>query len=165
MLRAREHWQWLFPVAVTLHNLEEAIWLPGWVAEHANQLPYVAGPAAFRFAAAVLTVAAYVITYLSVHHGRENLWTYLWFGYVVTMLANVFIPHVPAALIFRSYAPGLVTAVVVNLPVMTFLLVHALRYGYASGRKAVVFAVVMPVGIVAMVPILFVVGKLLPDGV
>ena len=107
MLHAPEQWQWLFPVAVTLHNLEEAIWLPGWVAKHANQLPYVAGPAEFRFAAAVLTVAAYVITYLSVHHGRESLWTYLWFGYVVTMLANVFIPHVPATLIFRSYTPGL----------------------------------------------------------
>ena len=160
MVHARQRWQWLFPVAVTLHNLEEAIWLPGWVAEHAQELPYVAGPAEFRFAAAALTLAAYVVTYLSAHHGRENLWTYLWFGYVVTMLANVFIPHVPAALIFRSYAPGLLTAVMVNLPVMTFLMIHALRGRYVSGRKAVVFAVVVPAGIVATIPLLFAMGKL-----
>jgi hypothetical protein len=160
MRRAPEHWQWLFPVAVTLHNLEESIWMPGWVAEHSQQLPYVAGPAEFRFAAAVLTVAAYIITWLSVIHGRESLWTYLWFGYVVTMLANVLVPHVPATFIFRSYTPGLVSAVLVNLPVMTFLLVHALRDGYVSGRKALLFAVVAPFGIVATVPILFAVGKL-----
>ena len=25
-----QHWQWLFPAAITVHNLEEAIWLPAW---------------------------------------------------------------------------------------------------------------------------------------
>jgi hypothetical protein len=26
---------WMFPVAVTLHNLEEAVWLPAW-SQHAG---------------------------------------------------------------------------------------------------------------------------------
>ena len=43
------------------------------------------------------------------------------------MLVNVFVPHLPAALWFRSYAPGVVTAVLVNLPLMSYLAVRALR--------------------------------------
>lgn len=99
--------------------------------------------------------AAYVVTFLSARHGRESIWTYLLFGYIVAMLVNVFVPHVPAAFVFRSYAPGLVTAVAVNLPVMTFLLIRALRDGYVSGLKAVMFAVAVPVGIAGSIPLLF----------
>jgi hypothetical protein len=92
---------------------------------------------------------------LSARHGCESIWTYLLFGYIVAMLVNVFVPHVPAAFVFRSYAPGLVTAVAVNLPVMIFLLVRALREGYVSGSKAVTFAVSVPLGIAGSIPLLF----------
>ena len=65
------------------------------------------------------------------------------------MLVNVVVPHIPAAIIFRGYAPGVVTAVLINLPVLTFLSVRAIKDGYVSGRKAVAFAVGVPLGIVA----------------
>ena len=75
------------------------------------------------------------------------------------MLVNVVVPHIPAAIIFRGYAPGVVTAVVINLPVMTFLSVRAIKDGYVSGRKAVAFAVGVPLGIVAALPALFALGR------
>jgi hypothetical protein len=155
--------QWLFPAAVTLHNLEEAIWLPEWVAKHSGELPFVISPGAFRFAAAVLTVAAYVITYLSVRRGRESIWAYVLFGYAAAVLVNVFVPHVPAALIFRSYVPGLATAVVLNLPVMSFILMNAIKQGCVSGRKAVAFGIGVPVGISGIIPVLFAVGKVVAE--
>lgn len=61
---------------------------------------------------------------------------------MITMLANVFIPHVPASLAFRSYTPDVATAVLINDPVMSFLSMRALREGWVSGRRAVVFAVI-----------------------
>jgi len=156
--------QWMFPAAVTLHNAEEAIWLPGWTARHSGELPFVIGPAEFRFATAILTVAAYVITYLSARRGRESFWTYLLFGYAAAMLVNVFLPHVPAALIFHSYVPGLATAVAVNLPVMSVILINAISQGCVSGRTAVVFGIGVPIGIAAAIPLLFAVGRLVADG-
>src|ERR1700676_402645 len=101
--------QWLFPIAVTLHNSEEALWLPAWWVRHAKEVPVHPGAGAFRFAVAVLTLAAFVVTYLSERKGKETVWAYLMFGYIVAMLANVFIPHIPASLVFRSYTPGVVT--------------------------------------------------------
>jgi len=138
--------QWLFPVAVLLHNVEEAIWMPGWELRHAVQLP-VRPPGALemRVALVVLTVAAFVVTYLSVRRGPASLWAYLTFGYIIAMLANVFVPHVPAAIFFRGYAPGVVTAVLVNFPVMTLLAVRAVRDGWASGWRAVAFGGGVPV--------------------
>ena len=57
------------------------------------------------------------------------------FGYIVAMLANVFMPHIPASFVFHSYAPGAVTAVLINLPVMGFLSIRAVREGLGVGEE------------------------------
>jgi len=129
------------------------------VAAHRTELPWTVAPAEFRFALVVLTVAAWVVTYLSWRTGPEKVWAYLVFGYIVAVLVNVVVPHIPAAIIFRGYAPGVVTAVLINLPVLTFLSVRAIKDGYVSGRKAVAFACVVPLGIVALSPVLFALGR------
>jgi len=137
--------QWLFPIAVTLHNAEEAIWMPGWAANHLEDVVgRPPGATEIRAALVVLAVAAFVATYLSVRRGPESVWAYLTFGYIIAMLANVFVPHVPAAIVFRGYAPGVVTAVLINLPVMSLLAVRMVRERWVSGWKAAGFGVGVP---------------------
>ncbi len=137
--------QWLFPIAVTLHNAEEAIWMPRWSAGHAAQLP-VRPPGAAEILAAlvVFTAAAFAVTYLSARRGPGSIGAYLMFGYIIAMLANVFVPHLPAAIVFRGYAPGVVTAVFINLPVMSLLAVRMVRDGWVHGWKVTVFGVGVP---------------------
>jgi hypothetical protein len=137
--------QWLFPIAVTLHNAEEAIWMPGWDAGHLAQLRVrPPGAAEILTALVVFTVAAFAVTYMSVRRGPESIWAYLTFGYIIAMLANVFVPHVPAAIVFRGYAPGVVTAVLINLPVMSILVIRMLRKGWVHGWKLAAFGVGVP---------------------
>ena len=150
--------QWLFPIAVTLHNSEEAIWLPAWLARHAQEVPVHPNPGAFRLAVALLTLTAFVVTYLSERKGKETVWAYLVFGYIVTMLANVFIPHIPASMIMRSYTPGVATAVLINLPVMSFLVIQAVRERWVSGRKALAFGIAVPLAIAGIIPMLLLIG-------
>jgi len=145
---------WLFPVAVTLHNAEEAIWMPGWQLRHAAQMPLnPPRPDEIRVVLLLLTLAAFALTSLSTRKGPESVWTYLTFGYVIAMLINVFVPHLPAAILFRGYAPGVVTAVLINLPVMTVLAVRALRERWVDGRRAVAFGVGVPVFLGGMIMI------------
>lgn len=147
---------WLFPVAVTLHNGEEAIWMPAWTAQHARLLPlHPPGEPLLWSALIVLTVGAFVVTYLSMRKGPESFWTYLTFGYIVAMLANVFVPHLPATLAFRSYTPGVVTACLINLPVMSILSMKAVRQRWVCGGKAIAFAVVVPLAAAAALAALF----------
>jgi hypothetical protein len=67
--------QWLFPIAVALHNAEEAIWMPRWSAGHAAQLPvHPPGAAEIIAVLVVFTAAAFAVTYLSARRGPESIW-------------------------------------------------------------------------------------------
>jgi hypothetical protein len=145
--------QWLFPIAVTLHNGEEAIWMVKWVNRHPEWLGMVFLPdaAEIRVSLFVLTAAAFAVTYASWRKGAGSVWAYLLFGYVVSMLANVFIPHLSGALMFESYTPGVVTAVVINLPVMSYLAFRAVRERWVAGWKAVAFGVAVPLVLVGAI--------------
>jgi hypothetical protein len=85
----------------------------------------------------LLTRAAFAVTYLSPHQGKRSLGAYLLFGYAVAMLMNVLVPHISATLVFREYTPGVVTAVLINLPVMGTLLLQAVREQWVAGTKAI----------------------------
>ena len=138
--------QWLFPVALALHNAEEAIWMPGWQARHAAQLPlHPPGALEFRIVLVVLSLASFVVTYFSARRGSGSIWAYLTFGSIVTMLVNVFVPHVPAAILFRGYAPGVVTAAFINLPLSSWLVLRAVRERWVVGWKAVAFGAGIPI--------------------
>jgi hypothetical protein len=54
--------------------------------------------------------------------------------FVAIFLVNVFVPHVPAALLAGGYAPGVVTAVAVNLPFGILYFRAALREGVLTHR-------------------------------
>lgn len=79
------------------------------------------------------------------------------------MLLNVLLPHVLATVVMRRYAPGVVTAVLLNLPVNALLLRRALAEGELT-RRAVAWgaAVVVPT-VAASLPVLFRVGRLLAE--
>lgn len=119
--------QWAFPVAVTLHNLEEAIWLPGFWAERSWHLPVNA--IEFRIGATLTAGLACALTYLSIRYGARSAATYGWAIFSTIMLLNA-IWHLAATLYLRAYAPGVVTAVFVVLPVTIYLLRRGRREGY-----------------------------------
>lgn len=146
--------QWLFPIAVTLHNSEEAVFMPKWVSAH-RQIPFHPGATKIWLGLLILTLAAFAVTYLSAHHGKGSFWAYLQFGYVAAMLVNVLIPHIPATLAYGEYTPGVVTAIFVNLPVMSFLLFKAVREQWVSGIKAAVYSLLVPLAIGAAIAALF----------
>jgi hypothetical protein len=146
-----ERIQWLFPAAVTLHNGEEALMMPRWLHVHAAQLPVVPSAVAIRGALLAVTLMAFLVTALSAKAGRQSFWGYLLFGGAATMLLNVLVPHVPATLLFRGYTPGVVTAVLLNLPVMSLCMAVAVRQQWVTGIRAVRYAVLVPVATVAVI--------------
>jgi hypothetical protein len=150
--------QWFFPVAIILHNLEEAIWLPGW-AKRTGFWRTPVSPGAFRFAAAILTVLAVAVTWLSTKSGGQAFWTYLMFGYMTAMLANAVFPHVAMSIAVRGYMPGTATAVALNLPVLSFLTASALAERQVSGWKAAAYGVGVPSLLLLSLPLLFKLGR------
>jgi len=147
---------WLFALAVTLHNLEEGVWLPGW-SKSAGRWHAAVGAGEFRFAVIVLTLFAYICVGLAVAGSR--LGAYLVSGYALAMALNVVMPHLLATIVMRRYAPGTATAVLFNLPIALLLL----RAAFVEGRVSLaVFAWAGPltvIAIVASIPGLFALGR------
>ncbi len=141
----------VFALAVTVHNIEEAVWLPAF----SRTVPgFSVDDFSERFAIAVLTIALWGIVSQVVRTRGGRTPTTLLAGYACGMLLNVFVPHVIGTLLLWRYVPGTVTALLLNLPAGVWLLREMLRSG-AIGRRSL--RVVAPAGIVllaASVPVL-----------
>jgi hypothetical protein len=147
----------LFPVAVTLHNLEEAVLLPQW-SQNAGRWHPPVEKIPFRFAVLILTLFAYVFTYVGIRGGKQSIGVYLLSGYALVMGVNVFFPHLLAAIWLGQYVPGLATGLIFNLPVCSALLFFVLKNGYVSPWPLVITGVLFTVGILVLIRILFKIG-------
>jgi hypothetical protein len=147
---------WLFPIATTAHNLEEAIWLPGW-SQHPGRLHRPVAATEFYFAVAVLTIAAWLATWLAARRGGR--WRYIAAGYWIAMLLNVIFPHAVVTVLERGYTPGIATALLLNLPVDLYLLCSALRDRWVRARTLALAGALVSVTLLGSIPALFAVGR------
>jgi len=57
------------------------------------------------------------------------------------------------------YTPGVVTSVLVNLPLMSLLVFMSLRERWISGGRAAVAAIAVPLAIACVIPTLLLIGR------
>jgi hypothetical protein len=112
---------WAAGLVFILHDMEEALTIEGWLANHSGQLPFEV-PKLFaqttrQFSASVtvLALAFFLICYLAVRSTGPGLARWLYLLAVGTLLANAF-SHAGQALFFQGYVPGLITAILLCLP-------------------------------------------------
>lgn len=146
---------WLLPVAFTLHNAEEWIWLPGWSAEGFRTPPR---SAELRFALVVLTSAVWVIAFFASRSRAGGAAVYAAVAAAAIILLNVLFPHVLATVVFGQYAPGVVTAVVINAWAMPLVLRAAFRDGLATIRGGAYATIVACIVTPLSLPFLFHLG-------
>ena len=153
-----ENFYFLFLLAVTLHSLEEAVWLPDW-SQQAGRWHQPVEKIPFRFAVLVLTILAYVFAYLGLMGGKQSFGIYLLSGYVWIMLVNVFFPHLLAAIWLNQYVPGLGTALALNLPVCSAFLFIVLKEDYVSAWPLFITGCIFSGGSLILIPRLFKLGE------
>ncbi len=150
---------WLFPLAITLHNLEEGVWLPSWSRRTPMWRPVDAGE--FRFALVVLTLLAYLTAFWSTSQGARSVGAYIHAGYMLAMLLNVFVPHLAVTLVTRRLMPGVVTGVLFVAPVTATGLYLALRRGgYITRDDFLLSAPLVVAALLISLPLLFRLGRL-----
>ena len=148
---ANEKLVWLVPVLNTVHNSEEALLMPTVLATRNSAIPrFLQGllPAItyqqFLLALFVMTAAPYWIAWFAKpERGRIGAGMFLLLSVQVMMLINV-LAHVWMATLIRGYAPGLATALAINLPFSIYFLRHAAKERWASGK---VWGFILPTGL------------------
>lgn len=152
---------WLIPIAIALHNLEEALWLPAWSHSRAGRWHRPVGEFPFRFAVIILTAVAIIIAIWAQLGGQNGLGFYLLGACALGQGLNVFFPHAIATIVTRSYAPGLVTGLFLVLPAAIAFLTSAFSSpGFDLPRFIIVSAVFIPL-ILISIPVLFRAGRLI----
>jgi hypothetical protein len=134
---------WLVPIIFTVHNLEEALTIPRFINDLPTRLPAfmqkmvpVVNYSQFKIALVIVTVLPYLFVLLYQLSDHKRLPSYLLLGTQMVMLINVF-SHIGTALLMGSYAPGIVTALLLNLPFSIYLFRRALREAWI-GKKGLV---------------------------
>ncbi|MET1254138.1 HXXEE domain-containing protein [Aliikangiella maris] len=148
----------LFLLATIIHNVEEAIWLPKWSKNNTRWHPAVS-PQEFHFAIFILTFLAIAISSFAIYQ-KSNQWIYyLVAGYSLAMLLNVIFPHLLASIITRHYAPGLTSALLLNLPINSLLLNHLLSHAYINTKLFLIAGPLFVIGLLLTIPTLFYLGR------
>lgn len=145
----------LFLLGFSLHNLEEAIWLPAW-SKHAKPFHPEVKKNEFHFAVIIVTAIGYLLTFF--HFSSDNIIVQsIYYGFILMMVLNVLFPHLVATIILKRYAPGLITGLLLNLPFGVFLIQQGLSHG---GNLLYIFAaaLVLTAIILMLINLLFKVG-------
>jgi len=153
---------WLFPIAFTIHNIEEAFWLPAF-SKSAGKFHKPVNTFEFVFALIIITLISILITILFYIYGKESLACYLFFAFNFGMLLNVFYPHLFATILLKKYCPGLITGIIFLLPTSVYILIYGYNNRYFTFPIFWIIAIPFVVLVVGSIPILFKVGKILQD--
>ncbi|MGG1220525.1 HXXEE domain-containing protein [Priestia endophytica] len=113
----------LFLFAITIHNLEEAVWLT----RQSQKLRKIKmnkqiNQDQFLFALFVITSLAYLITAFYNFFPKNFFLTHIYFGFLGSMIVNIIFPHLLTTIIEKCYSPGLLTGISVIIPI-NFLII------------------------------------------
>ncbi len=154
---------WIFfPLAITLHNIEEALWLPRW-SQYAKRFHPPVAQNEFVFAVIVVTVLAYLSTFLAMAFPSVLILRLIFFGALGMMILNAFVPHLAATIVLRRYAPGLATGLFLMVPVDSIILYQAIADGSLQWLELLVATLVVAVTVLLLLPLLFKLGRELID--
>ena len=111
-----------FIFSITLHNLEEALWLPQW-SKLSTKFQKRVEKNEFHFAVIVITTLAYLSTGLFLNFPHMSILKYIYFGFVGAMIINVIFPHLISTVLMKVYSPGILTGIFLIIP-MNFLIIN-----------------------------------------
>jgi hypothetical protein len=148
----------IFPIAITLHNIEEALWLPKW-SLNAKKFHKPVNKKEFFFALIIIASLAYLISFLFILFENSLIIKYLYFGFLGAMVVNVLFPHLIATIALNKYCPGLITGLTINLPIFTLLVSRAITYDIITFQQQILATVVMTLILIFIIPLLSKIGN------
>ncbi|MDO6851925.1 HXXEE domain-containing protein [Priestia megaterium] len=150
----------LFLFAITIHNLEEAVWLSRRSTKLNNiKMIKPVKQDNFLFGLFVVTALAYLITALYIFYPSNFIIKYAYFGFLNSMIINIFFPHLISTVIDRCYSPGLLTGIAVILPTNTLIIKKALDTMIISKTPFIIGTIFVAIFLLSIIPLSFKAGE------
>lgn len=152
----------LFLMGFTLHNIEEAIWMPKW-SKHAKKYHKEVTANEFIFAVIIITAIGYLFTFqYFIFSDKYIISKYLYLGFILMMVVNVLIPHLVSSIKLKRYCPGTLTGILLNLPIGLYLLITKINSTNELLNVVISFIIIVFITLL-LIKYLFVLGKTLFD--
>lgn len=148
---------WLLAITETIHNLEEAIWLPKW-SQTAGIWHPSTGTFEFRFAVTFFTLLFYGLIYYYTKHDNK-FGKYLISGLLVIILFNVFMPHLLATIALGKYAPGVISGLLLNVPAAIYLISRGMKENEFTYKTLIIGGVCLMLAMLPLLPASFALGR------
>ena len=128
---------WYIPIILAFHNAEEALTMPQWISVH---LPMVQEKILFfvrlQFSSTQLYISLVLVTvlpFLLTFICQRGKLTQRKLGVMLILQSIIFwnalVPHIAGIFVLRMYNPGVVTALVCNVPFSFYLLKRVQQEG------------------------------------
>jgi hypothetical protein len=124
----------LVPLVYTVHELEEYLTALPWLRQHSSEIPTFMAQAVPDSATFILVAGAIFFMVfmgaglLMLRDPDSRWWTALFGILIVARLENAFV-HVGQSVLFQSYTPGVITAVLVVGPISVVVLRELVQHG------------------------------------
>jgi hypothetical protein len=152
----------LFILGLSIHNIEEALWLPEW-SKYAKKFHREITGNEFRFAVIIITAIGYLVTFQYFIFSETSIVSkYLYFGFVSMMILNTIFPHLIATIALKKYAPGLITGILLNVPIGLYILINNIHSGNEL-LLLLISTISVTIIILSLIKLLFRIGKRLLD--
>jgi len=121
-------------VSFLIHNLEEAITIRRYPV--VNPFPAIqpASCSQFLVSVSILSAVGLIAFGISMQTEKQSVYNFISTGLAATLLLNVFLPHLIVAIYTFYYTPGLVSAILLNLP-LSLLVLAKNRPLYTSKKQ------------------------------
>lgn len=147
----------LFCVAITLHNIEEAIWLPKW-SRHSTKFQKPVTSSQFHFAVIVITLLAYISASCYLYLPKSELIKWIFTGFLGSMIVNAVFPHLIATIFMKKYAPGLLTGLLLNIPINFLIIYQMFQQSLIIWTELILSTIFVGIMLLALIPLLFKIG-------
>lgn len=151
-------WALVFLLAVGVHNLEEALWLPAWT-QNSGRFRKPVGNLSFLFAVGAISLIFAVCGLLAIFSSPGSVAWVIFAAIALAMAANAILPHLAVSVITHSYMPGTATGLLLVLPVSLLLVRMLLETGHVDADRLMVAAPGVILVLVACLPVLQVIGN------
>ncbi|ADQ82979.1 HXXEE domain-containing protein [Riemerella anatipestifer] len=112
----------ILPFAFLIHNIEEIFGMERWTKSISKFYPQPVTTRQFSIAAGLFTFLGFVLILTKKYYQTEQQYLLTITGFAGMLLLNVFFPHTIATIYLKKYSPGLITGLLLNFPLTTFIL-------------------------------------------
>jgi hypothetical protein len=131
----------LLPFAFALHNLEEALTIAKWSISNPNFYKAPVSTKQFLIAVILFTILGFLVTFSKRLYFAERYYYFVITGFAGMIMMNVIFPHLLGGIYLKKYTPGLITGLVINLPLTIYILMSLIKTNKVKIKQMILFTI------------------------